>query len=277
MTRVALLEFSSAPGDVQENVERAVRMVDEAARKGAELAVLPELWNTGYLAGPLFRRIAEPIAGPSIAALAGAARRHGLWILAGSIAESRGAAPHNTSVLLDARGHVCLVQRKVHLWSDYERRWFAAGRGFRTARTPWGRAGIMVCYDGDFPEVPRLLACQGATILFHPAAYSLHGKRDWGLLYPSWARANAVYLLGVNHVGREPGSHARADWPRGLTFFGGSRVLGPRGDVVFESRSRTAKVHLVDIDFRMTKTFRALRSEVLGDRRPAEYGALVHR
>ncbi len=277
MTRVALLEFTSIPDDVPENVERAVGMVDEAARKGAELAVLPELWNTGYLAGPRFRRIAEPVSGPSVTALAEAARRHGLWILAGSIAESRPGRPCNTSVLLDPRGRTRLIQRKIHLWSAYERRWFAAGRGFRTVRTPWGRAGIMICYDGDFPEVPRLLACQGATVLFHPAAYSLHGLRDWHLLYPAAARANAVYLLGVNHVGREPGALARPHWPRGITFFGGSRVLGPTGDVLYESRSRSAQVHLVDVDFRMTKGFRALRSEVLGDRRPQEYGALLRR
>jgi len=277
MTRVALLEFTSVPDDVPGNVDRAVGMVDEAARKGADLAVLPELWNSGYLAGPRFRHIAEPISGPSIRAMADAARRHGLWILAGSIAESRRGPPYNTSVLLDARGRARLVQRKVHLWSDYERRWFAAGRGFATVGTPWGRAGIMICYDGDFPEVSRLLATQGATILFHPAAYSLHGRRDWGLLYPAWARANAVYLVGVNHVGREPGALARPYWPRGLTFFGDSRVLGPRGDVVYESRARSARVHLVDVDFRMTKTFRALRSEVLGDRRPREYRALARR
>jgi predicted amidohydrolase len=275
MTRVALLEFASVPDDVPANVERAVGMVDEAARKGAELAVLPELWNSGYLAGPRFRRIAEPITGPSIRAMADAARRHGFWILAGSIAESRPGAPYNTSVLLDSRGRTRLVQRKVHLWSDYERRWFAEGRGFRAVETPWGRAGIMICYDGDFPEVSRLLATQGATILLHPAAYSLHGRRDWGLLYPAWARANAIYLLGVNHVGHEPGTLARPYWPRGLTFFGGSRVLGPRGNVLYESHARSPKVHLVDVDFQMTKTFRALRSEVLGDRRPQEYRGLL--
>lgn len=277
MTRVALLEFASVPAHVPENVEWASQMVDAAARRGAELALLPELWNTGYLAGPLFRRIAEPLTGPSLSAIAEAARHHRIWILAGSIAERRPGPPCNTSVLFDARGRARLVQRKVHLWHAYERRWFAPGHGFRTVSTPWGRAGIMICFDGDFPEVPRILACQGATVLFHPAAYSLHGKRDWNLLYPAWARANAIFILGVNHVGREPGTLARPHWPRGLTFFGGSRVLGPTGEVLYESRARRPGVHIVDVDFRMTRALRALRTEVLGDRRPREYGALLRR
>lgn len=275
MTRVALLEFASVPAHVPENVERASHMVEEAAERGAELAILPELWNTGYLAGPRFRDLAERLTGPSLSAMGAAARRHGLWILAGSIAEGRPGPPYNTSVLFDSRGRARLVQRKVHLWRAYERRWFAAGHGFRTVPTPWGRAGIMICFDGDFPEVPRLLACQGATVLFHPAAYSLHGKRDWHLLYPAWARANAVFVLGVNHVGREPGTLARPHWPRGLTFFGGSRVLGPAGEVLYESHAKRPGVHVVDIDFRMTGALRALRTEALGDRRPREYRALL--
>lgn len=275
MTRVALLEFASVPGDVEANVDWALGMIKEAAGKGAELAILPELWNTGYLAGRLVRRLAEPLSGPSLSALVEAAGRHRLWILAGSIAESGSGPPYNTSVLLDSRGQVRLVHRKVHLWTDYERRWFVPGSGFETVRTPWGRAGIMICYDGDFPEVPRLLACKGATVLLHPSAYPAKWRRDWEMLYPAWARANAVYLLSVNHVGRESGAYAREDWPRGVAFHGGSQVLGPRGEVLYRSRARAAGSRLVDVNFRMSKAFRRLRSRALKDRRPEEYGALL--
>lgn len=275
MTRVALIEFRSVVGDVDANVERALEMTDRAAREGADLAVLPELWNTGYLAGRLLPDLAEPLSGRSISSLSDAARRHRLWILAGSIAESRGRRRYNTSVLVDARGKVRLVHRKVHLWTAYERRWFAPGAGFRTTQTPWGRVGIMVCYDGDFLEVPRLLALQGATILFHPSAYPAPWRDDWESLYPTWARANAVFLVGVNHIGREEGTYARVHWPDGVTFHGESQVLGAKGEIIYRARSHAPAVHTVKVDFQTATELRAHRASARRDRRPEEYRGLL--
>ena len=275
MSRLSLIEFTSAVGDVDANIDRALHMIDRAAKEGADLVVLPELWNTGYLAGRLVAHLAEPLSGRTISALADAATQHRLWILAGSIAESHGRRPCNTSVLLDDRGRVRLVHRKVHLWTAYERRWFAAGTGFRTAQTPWGRVGIMVCYDGDFPEVPRLLALRNATILLHPSAYPARHRSDWETLYPAWARANSVFVVGINHVGREKGTYARHHWPRGVAFHGESQVLGPKGEIIYRARSDVAAVHTVNVNFRMSAPLRAGRSSAMRDRRPKEYRGLA--
>jgi len=275
MTRVALIEFKSVVGDVDANIERALEMIDQAASAGTDLAVLPELWNTGYLAGRLLPELAEPLSSGSISAVAAAAKRHRLWILAGSIAEAHDRRPCNTSVLLDARGRTRLVHRKVHLWTAYERRWFSPGSGFRTAQTPWGRVGIMVCYDGDFPEVPRLLSLRNAAILFHPSAYPEPWRDDWETLYPAWARANAVFILGVNHVGRETGAYARHHWPDGVVFHGESQVLGPSGEIVYRARGHTPAVHTIDVDFEMSAEFRARRASARKDRRPQEYRGLL--
>jgi predicted amidohydrolase len=274
--RLALLEFASEVGDKHANLELALEMLAQAAARRVRLAVLPELWNTGYLAGRLFPKLAEPIPGPTTKALAQFAKDARMAILAGSLPEKGRGRTYNTAVLLDAKGKIVLGQRKVHLWTTYERRWFARGRGFAVAKTPFAVVGAMVCYDGDFPEVPRVLALRGATLLLHPAAYPETGREDWDLLYPAHARANGVFVVGANHVGWEDGTYAKDHWPRGVAFGGGSQVIDPLGGVLYRADRDDPAVHVVDIDMREVARARKA-SNFLAARVPEAYRGLTTR
>ena len=272
---VGLVQFRSILGDKAGNLARGLALI-RRFRPALRPAVLafPELWTTGYLAEDEFERLAEPIPGPTSRALAAAARERRIYLMAGSMAEKRRGGVYNTALLFDPRGRLLLRFSKVHLW-DREERYFRAGARYRVARTPAGVFGVMICYDGDFPEVPRLLAVRGAELIFHPSAYPSPHDREWRLIYPAAALQNYAYIAQVNRVGAE----------RGLTtglpvhFFGGSAVHDPSGRTVLQApfvapgRAGRDRVEACVIDLERVRRLR--RREYLVGRRASTYRPLL--
>ena len=156
-------------GNVAANVAHSLELIDRAASRGANLVVLPELANTGYMFASREEAfsLAEPIpGGPSVAAWAERAARHGMHIVAG-ITERSGPDLYNSAVVIGPDGYIGTF-RKVHLWNE-ENLFFEPGDlGFPVFHTPIGRIGVAICYDGWFPETFRLCALQGADIVCVP-------------------------------------------------------------------------------------------------------------
>jgi N-carbamoylputrescine amidase len=253
VVRVALVQ-ARAGADPAENLRRTLRFVAEAAKKGAQIVCLQELFRSEYF--PQVEdasrfALAETIPGPTTDALRAAAKEHGVAIV-GSVFERR--APglyHNTAVVVDADGTLLGTYRKMHVPEDprfYEKFYFAPGdQGFKAFDTRFGRIGVLVCWDQGYPEAARLTALQGASILFYPTAIGTWQgekalapeQRDaWRTIQRAHAIANGVFVAAANRVGREGE----------LDFWGSSFVAKPSGALAGEASSGKEEVLLVDCD-----------------------------
>lgn len=257
--RVGVLQFFPRFGDLAGNLDRIAGLL---SRRRADLWVLPELCSTGYQ----FRsraeaaRLAEPADGRLSRFLGELARERNAVFVAG-FAERAGKRLFNSALVVGPRGTLG-VYRKVHLFHR-ERRIFSPGASLPVFRTPWGRLGVLICYDWRFPEAARTLALRGAGLIAHPA----------NLVFPDAPRAmvtrsleNRVFAVTADRTGAE----ARIPGER-LRFFGGSQVATPHGKVLFrlgrEEAARTVRIDLAGAaDKRLTAS-----NHILRDRRPAVY------
>ena len=219
---IAAVQMSMG-ADPEANFAAAVKHVYEAARMGANIVCLPELFRTQYFCQREDLRLfdlAEPIPGPSTERLGAVAREAGVVIVASLFERRAPGLYHNTAVTFgpDERS-IISVYRKMHIPDDplyYEKYYFAPGDlGFKAVDTAFGRVGTLVCWDQWYPEGARLTALQGAEVLFYPTAIGWHPaeKEEFGAAqYDAWrtiqrshAIANGVYVAAVNRVGNEHG------------------------------------------------------------------------
>ena len=224
--RIACLQMAPRVGEKDRNLARSLEMIDEAAAAGANLVVLPELCNSGYVFATRDEafQLAEDIPdGPTCRDWAGAAERHGLHIVAG-IAERDGRALYNAAVVIGPQG-VIGKYRKNHLWAA-ENLFFEPGNlGVPVFRTDIGRVAAAICYDIWFPETFRLAAIQGADILCVPTNWVPMPEQPAGLpkmaniLAMGGAHANSMFVAAADRIGTE----------RGQPFIGNSLVVSYTG------------------------------------------------
>src|ERR1700720_4543274 len=214
---VGLIQMSCSL-DPRENLAKAEARIQEAAKEGAQIICLQELFRSQYFCreenAELFE-LAEPVPGPSTEKLANLARSLNVVIIA-SLFERRAAGIyHNTAAVLDADGTLLGIFRKMHIPDDplyYEKYYFTPGdAGFRAFDTRVGRIGVLVCWDQWYPEGARLSSLRGANILFYPTAIGWHPaeKKEfgaaqldaWRTIQRSHAIANGVFVAAVNRVG----------------------------------------------------------------------------
>ena len=260
---------TDAGADPEANVARAAALADEAAAGGARLVALPEYLQ---FRGPDdgFRASARPIPGPFTEPFAEVARRHGCWILAGSLAEASGdpARPWNTSAVISPAGEVVAHYRKIHLFDvdvrdgpvDTESARVLGGTEPVVAEAAGLRVGLTICYDLRFPELYRTLALAGAEVLAVPSNFMERTGRDhWEVLL--WARAieNGCWVIAPSQIGGPPGFPA----------FGRSMVIDPWGTVVAQAPDRECIVRAeIDTD-RVADVRRQIPA--LANRRPGTY------
>jgi N-carbamoylputrescine amidase len=255
---IGLVQMACGP-DPATNVEKAVAGIRRAARDGASIVCLQELFRTPYFCQrqhPAVFDLAEPIPGPTSDRLAAVARETGT-VVVGSLFERRSAGVfHNTAVVFDADGTLLGLYRKMHIPDDplyFEKYYFTPGDlGFRTFATRHGRIGVLVCWDQWFPEGARLTALQGAEVLFYPTAIGWHpaekaqfgaSQRDaWQTIQRAHAIANGLFVAAVNRVGHEGIA------PGGLEFWGTSFVSDPFGVVLAEAPTDREEVLLATCD-----------------------------
>ena len=219
--------------DVERNESTAVALIEAAAADGAQFIALPENW---FFIGPLDDKVhlAEPLDGPRVVRMAGHARRLGVHLLLGSIAEL-GPTPsqcYNTSVLLGPDGATLATYRKIHLFDVdipggavfQESATVAPGVVPVTATTPLCTFGLTVCYDLRFPALYARLVDDGAQVLLVPSAFTeFTGKDHWEVLLRARAIESTSWVLAPNHSGRH--SPGRASYGR-------SMIIDPWGTVV---------------------------------------------
>jgi len=277
--RIALVQMRCEE-DPDRNLATALERIADAAGRGAQIVCLPELFRSRYFCqSEDYARfdLAEPIPGPSTAALGAAAREHGV-VIVGSLFERRLAGVyHNTACVIDADGTLLGLYRKMHIPDDplyYEKFYFTPGDlGFRSFATRHARIGTLVCWDQWFPEAARLTALAGAEILFYPTAIGWHEseKKEHGAAqYEAWrtvqrshAIANGVYVAAPNRVGMEST----------VEFWGGSFVCGPFGEIVAAAGHEDEEILLVECDLGRIEEVRR-HWPFLRDRRIDSYGGL---
>ena len=298
--RVGLVQMRMG-ADPEANFASAVAHIREAARQGANIVCLPELFRTQYFCQREDTRLfdlAEAIPGPSTAALGELARELGVSIIA-SLFERRAAGLyHNTAATLGADGSLASIYRKMHIPDDpryYEKYYFAPGDlGFKAVDLACGRVGTLVCWDQWYPEGARLTALQGAEVLFYPTAIGWHPAEKaefgeaqydaWQTIQRSHAIANGVYVAGVNRVGLEHGEiklpngnllSCRASG-QGLEFWGGSFLADPFGRIIAKASHDREEILLAEIDLALLEDTRR-NWPFLRDRRIDAYGSVTRR
>jgi N-carbamoylputrescine amidase len=273
----------SASEDVEANLSKAESRIRQAAKKGAKIACLQELFRSRYFCQSEDQRrfkLAETIPGPSTDRLGALARELQIVIVA-SLFEKRSAGIyHNTAVVLDADGSIAGKYRKMHIPDDplyFEKFYFTPGDlGFPSFQTRYARIGALVCWDQWFPEAARLASLSGAEILVYPTAIGWIPKepravaqkqRDaWELIQRAHAIANGVFVASVNRVGREGN----------LNFWGRSFVAGPSGEILNVAAGDREEILIAKCDLRKIDEIRE-SWPFFRDRRIDAYSSLQSR
>jgi N-carbamoylputrescine amidase len=269
------------------NLDRALTAIHRAARNGAEIICLQELFRSPYFCqqhDPALFDLAEQIPGPTTERLAEAARETETVIAASVFERRTPGVYHNTAVVFDADGSLCGLYRKMHIPHDplyFEKYYFTPGdTGFRAFSTRFGCVGVLVCWDQWFPEAARLTALHGAEVLLYPTAIGWHpAEKDeygaaqreaWELMHRSHAIANGVFVAAVNRIGHEGPADA------GLQFWGSSFVCDPFGILLGQTSEDREEVLVVPCDRRRMEEVRR-NWPFLRDRRIDAYGELTRR
>ena len=285
--RVGLVQMAMT-SDPAANVERAVAGVRDAAKAGAQVVCLPELYRSPYFCqredAALFD-LAETVPGPSTEAFARAAKDAGVAVVVPIFEKRATGLYHNTAAVIDATGELLGLYRKMHIPDDpafYEKFYFTPGDlGFRAFDTKAGRIGTLICWDQWYPEGARLTALQGAAVLFYPTAIGWHphekeqygtNQRDaWRTIQRSHAIANGVYVAVVNRVGHEKPPEGGP----GLEFWGSSFVADPVGVVIAEA-GQDEQILVAEVDLARMEDVRR-NWPFLRDRRIDAYSGIERR
>lgn len=270
-----------------ENLAKAVEKIREAARMGARVVCLQELFRSRYFCwqedADTFE-LAEAIPGESTETIGRVAKECGVAVVA-SLFERRAAGLyHNTAAVIDADGSLLGIYRKTHIPDDplyYEKFYFTPGDlGFRHFDTRFGRIAVLVCWDQWYPEAARLASLSGASVLFYPTAIGWHphekaefgeAQRDaWQTVQRGHAIANGIYVAAVNRTGFEGDADYR------LEFWGSSFVADPFGRMVATSPADREDILIATIDPRLQEETRR-HWPFLRDRRIDAYAPILNR
>lgn len=283
---LGLLQMKCVP-EPAHNLDHAVARIQEAARLGADVICLPELFLSHYFCQQTRLEnfdLAEPIPGPTTDRLGPLARSLGKVIVASLFEKRAPGLYHNTAVVFDADGTMLGLYRKMHIPDDplyYEKYHFTPGDlGFRVFNTRFGRLGILVCWDQWYPEGARLTAMQGAQVLIYPTAIGWHPREKaefgvaqhqaWETIQRSHAIANGVYVAAINRTGHEGPKEG------GLEFWGASFVSDPFGVVMKRGSHDVDEILIAECDPGRTEEIRR-NWPFFRDRRIDAYGGITQR
>ncbi|MDR0686966.1 MAG: carbon-nitrogen hydrolase [Dysgonamonadaceae bacterium] len=287
--KVGLVQ-QSAVRDLAENMSRLSVGIDDCVERGAQMVVLQELHNSLYFCqteDPMNFDLAETVPGPSTKYFGAIARRHGI-VLVVSLFEKRAVGLyHNTAVVLDSDGEIAGKYRKMHIPDDpayYEKFYFTPGDlGFRPVSTSVGRLGVLVCWDQWYSEAARLMALAGAEMLIYPTAIGWESSdtederrrqnESWKIVQRAHAVNNGLPVISVNRVGREDDPSGRTN---GISFWGGSFIAGPQGEIIAEASSVSEENLVAEIDLGRSEEVRRWWP-FLRDRRVDSYEGLLRR
>jgi N-carbamoylputrescine amidase len=289
-----------ADADVPGNLARAERLVRDAARRGAQIVCLKELFSTPYFCKSQQSDrfdLAEPIPGPTTEWMQRLARELAVVLVVPIFERQAAGLYRNTAAVIDADGTLLGVYRKMHIPDDplfHEKYYFTPGdghvddhgehpgepAGFKVWKTRYATIGVLICWDQWYPEAARITSLMGAQVLFYPTAIGWHPaeKDEWGraqvdawrTIQRAHAIANGVYVASPNRVGHEdePGTN-------GITFFGHSFVADPFGRYLAEA-GEGDEVLIAECDPALIESVRR-NWPFLRDRRVDAYGPILRR
>jgi N-carbamoylputrescine amidase len=268
--------------DLAANLDKAEALVRRAAQAGAQIILLPELFETPYFCKDQhedYFQLAKPISNNPLlirfSALAAALK----VVLPISFFERAHQTYYNSVMIIDADGRQLGIYRKTHIPDGpgyQEKFYFNPGdTGFKVWSTHYGVIGVGICWDQWFPESARAMALQGAELLFYPStigseplAPTLDSCKHWQRVMQGHAAANIMPLIAANRVGTEIGSSCQ------LTFYGSAFIAGPTGEMIANAGREEDSIITTSFDL---EKIRALRTSwgIFRDRRPSQYGVLM--
>ncbi|WP_120181754.1 carbon-nitrogen hydrolase [Pelobium manganitolerans] len=280
--KLGLVQMTCSPNK-EDNLEKAIIRIRQAAEKGAQIICLQELFTSLYFCDEENYdnfALAESIPGPSTDALQSLAGELGVVIIASLFEKRTEGLYHNTTAVLDADGSYLGKYRKMHIPDDpgfYEKFYFTPGDlGYKVFKTKFATIGVLICWDQWYPEAARITSLMGAEILFYPTAIGWSTKQDeetnqeqhhaWQTIQSAHAVANGVHVVGVNRVGEEAG----------VKFWGGSFIANPFGKLLYKGSVDDEEVHVQEIDLAKSDSYR-VHWPFLRDRRIDSYGQIVKR
>ena len=240
--------------DKEENLRHAAVLVAQAAREGADMAVLPEMFVCPY-ENQAFLSNGEPAGGRIWKVLSEMAERNGLYLVGGSFPEQADGRLYNSSFVFDSQGRQIARHRKVHLFDidveggQYFREsdTFTAGNDITVFDTPFGRMGLCICFDLRFPELARIMALEGAKVLLIPAAFNMTtGPLHWELLFRSRAIDDQVFTVGCAPARDENGPYVS---------YGNSLIADPWGKILVRAGAEE-EVLMTELDLTETERVR---------------------
>ena len=260
--KIACIQLNVRFGKVDENYERVESFLREAASKGAEIAVLPEMWNTSYALEKL-PELADENGERAKAFLSNLAKELSLHIVGGSVATKQGDKFYNTMYTFNREGELVGEYNKAHLFRLMdEDKYLSAGSTMNNFSLGDIDAAGVICYDIRFPEWLRGHALAGAKVLFVPAQWPTARVDHWKTLLQARAIENQCYVIAVNRTSNKIEN-----------FNGQSMVIEPWGEIVWTGDA-DEEMAIVEVDFQTVDEVRG-RIPVYADRRPELYGQVI--
>jgi omega-amidase len=255
---ISLAQMDLVLGDPAANLQKAEDWTAEAARRGSDLIIFPEMWTTGC-DWPRIKELSTQ-QDEVIDTVGNLAKKYGIWLNGSMLALDENRQPTNTSILFDPQGQQAGVYRKIHLFGVMnEDEHLAAGQHLTTVETLWGQSGLAICYDLRFAEMFRTYALSGVNMVYLPAEWPHPRLAHWRTLLRARAIENQMFMVGVNRVGND-GTYS---------FFGHSAIIDPWGNAVVEGgESEILLTATVETD--MVAEVRQ-KIPVFKDRRPELY------
>ncbi len=282
--KVGLVQMSCS-SNKEENMQKAIAGIKDAAAKGANIVCLQELFTSLYFCDVEDYenfKLAEKIPGATTDTLGEVAAACNVVVIASLFEKRTQGIYHNTTAVINADGKYLGMYRKMHIPDDpayYEKFYFTPGDlGYKTFDTKFAKIGVLICWDQWYPEAARLTALQGAEILFYPTAIGWATSQDeatnveqynaWQTIQRSHAVANGVHVVSVNRVGLEQNG--------AMKFWGGSFVSNPFGTLLYKGSHDNEETEVVEIDTDATDRYRT-HWPFMRDRRIDSYENITKR
>lgn len=260
--KVGCIQLNVGFGKVDENFSRAEEKIRETANQGAEIIVLPEMWNTGYALERL-PELADEDGVRTKAFLASLAKELSVHIVGGSVATKKGDKFYNTMYTFDKNGELVGEYSKAHLFRLMdEHLYLEAGNEMNRFTLGDIEAAGVICYDIRFPEWLRAHALEGAKVLFVPAQWPTPRIDHWKTLLQARAIENQCFVIAVNRISKKVEN-----------FNGQSMIIQPWGEVLWVGAD-DEEVAVIDVDFSIVDEVRG-RIPVYDDRRPGLYSGVT--
>lgn len=275
----------SCTDNKEENFRKAVVDIRDAAKQGAQIVCLQELFASLYFCDVENYdnfKLAEPVPGPTTEALSKIASELGVVIVASLFEKRTHGVYHNTTAVIDADGAYLGKYRKMHIPDDpayYEKFYFTPGdTGYKVFKTKFARFGVLICWDQWYPEAARITTLMGAELLFYPTAIGWATSQDeptnteqynaWQTIQRSHAVANGLHVISVNRVGLEQNG--------AMKFWGGSFISNPFGSILYQASHDKEEVIVMELDLSKTERYRT-HWPFLRDRRIDSYAPITKR